>query len=270
MFSKTTRNRLIGGVALTLAGLMAGEAGAAGAVLLTKEICSNPADIIVSHWADKNHGAKDVYFMKSAGAVAKINSETDFNDLKNVFVSAHGSTVSVGGIANADFASFFKEAHGSTPDVMFFSSCSTGSGNVRKLLNDKYNQDIGSLYGPLGSCALVGNGSPDLTTAKNLYNVSHSNGEDFQKVVANINKIWSVDGEYKDTGKTWKAACAEFVDPLNAENLAEFHNAVYEEFMVNAQTDDVDTSHNYGLLIKWNNAGTEFDVCGADHEACTN
>ncbi|KZK97083.1 hypothetical protein [Pseudovibrio sp. Ad26] len=268
MFSRKTRKGLLGGVALALAGMMAGEAGAAGAVLLTKEICTNPADIIVSHWAKLKHGASDVYFMKSTGEVEKINTETDFDDLANVYVSAHGSPTNVGGITNAHFASFFKAAHANTPDLIFFSSCSTGAGDVRKLTNEKYGNAIGSLYGPLNSCALVGDGSADLASAQNLYSVSHTDDDDFNTVADNIMDVWSGTGEYKDTGVTWKAACEAYVDPLDTDDLAEFHDAVYQEFMVDAQSDDIATSHNYGLLIKWNNEGTEFDVCGADHAPC--
>ncbi|GHB38258.1 hypothetical protein GCM10007094_29540 [Pseudovibrio japonicus] len=268
MFSKKIREGLIGGVALALAGVMAGEAGAAGAVLLTKEICTNPADIIVSHWAKLKHDANDVYFMKATGEVENVNSDTVFDDLATVYISAHGSPEKVGGITNAHFATFFKAAHASTPETVFFSSCSTGAGNVRKLTNEKYGGAVGSLYGPLASCALVGDGSTDLASAKNLYSVSHTDGEDFNTVVANIMNVWSVDGAYKDTGNTWEAACESYVDPFDADNLAEFHDAVYQEFMLDAQSDDIARSHNYGLLIKWNNEGTEFDVCGADHGAC--
>ncbi|MDX5593851.1 hypothetical protein [Pseudovibrio sp. SPO723] len=254
-----------------LAGLLScSSAFAEGAVLLTKQICANPADIMVSHWA-ATKGATDVFFMASDGTVSKVKTDKSFDDFSTVYISAHSSPENVGGIANADFATYFKAAHASTPETVFFSGCYTGSGNARSKLNAEYDDNINSLYGPKGPCALVGDGSAVLSEAKDLYDVTNSNNAGFNKVVDNIMKIWSGDtnaSEYNQTGKNWQKACEAYTDPLNAAKLSEFHDEVLKMFVTDAATDPEEDSYNYGLLIKWNNAGTAFSVCGKEHDAC--
>ncbi|SFU13076.1 hypothetical protein SAMN05444141_109206 [Pseudovibrio denitrificans] len=121
MFSRKTRKGLLGGVVLALAGLMAGEAGAAGGMLITKAYCdkfTNPRDILWAH-SQRDHNNRrnytNLFYMKPNGNIIKVFGENAFDEVDKLFITSHGTCAGVGdvgGMENAAFAQSIRNAQG--------------------------------------------------------------------------------------------------------------------------------------------------------------
>lgn len=239
----------------------------AGAVVMTDLICKDPRDSIDTKWINDKYQTADIFFMQNDGAMIQLNGSSVFDDAVDIYVVSHGSENEIGNIPKADFASYLKLKHPTAPKVVYFDSCSTASGNdtVLKLTNEKYNNSIGSLFGPKGGCQLVGDGDSTVANAKNKYNATLAVVNSSAIVGSNIMNVWN-NKEYKNTNKTWAKACDGYVNSVNAQyaDLNQFRIDVYEYFL-NRPIDPVTQSDNYGLLIKWNVGGDDFFQCGNDN-----
>ncbi len=178
MFSKKTRKGFVGGVALALAGVMAGEAGAADAalasgknraILIDEDVCENVNVSIAVAWANANDYGKDLFFMTGAGAVYNLNTTKYLHDYKDFMVFSHGNDTQIGPNSNEDFAEHFYMTQDKAPDSVFFKSCEAGVAPAGEPSLLRYmqlqfkNEDgwtsgtkgIGVLSGPPGGCQLV-------------------------------------------------------------------------------------------------------------------
>lgn len=233
-----------------------------GAVVMTASICQDPADSMDSLWLTKVKGATSVFFMKDTGDVVALDGAGAFDTFKDIYVAAHGSRDEVWPFLKADFATNLKASHPSTPDLVYFSVCdaAVGTDTVLKLTNGQYVDAVKVLSGPKGACQLVGDGNPDITAAKNRYGAVQSADSESKNVQDNIMDIWDKQN-YAGSGKTWAAACEQYVDNGDMASLNAFRLAVQNKFL-SAPAAPVAKSHNYGLLIQWNTGGNDFFQCG--------
>ncbi|WP_148266191.1 hypothetical protein [Pseudovibrio sp. FO-BEG1] len=174
MFSRKTRKGLLGGVALALAGLMAGEAGAAGGILMTQAYCNsftNPRDVI---WAqlqsdqNNNQEYENVFYMRRDGTIVRVKGQDDFQNLDTLFITSHGSCGAVGGIGNTAFAQNIRKEQNDQSELknVLTVSCQAGSrtnnGNGPSLLSELQKHlkldDTAVISGWAGNVALVGGG----------------------------------------------------------------------------------------------------------------
>ncbi len=178
MFSKKTRKGFVGGVALALAGVMAGEAVAADAalasgknraILIDQRICQNVNVTIAIEWARKNNYGSDIFYMTLEGAAFGVNTQKYLHDYKDFMVLSHGSPTTIGGISNETFAEHFYMTQDEAPDSVFFKSCSSavapaGKPSLLRYMQTQFeNSDgwtegskgIGVLSGAPGGCQLV-------------------------------------------------------------------------------------------------------------------
>lgn len=233
-----------------------------GAVVMTDTICQDPADSMDSRWLTEVQGATSVFFMKDTGDVVVLDGAGAFDTFNDIYVAAHGDPDEVGPFPKADFAANLKASHPSTPDLVYFSVCdaAVGTDTVLKLTNEQYGDAVKVLSGPKGACQLVGDGNPDITAAKNRYDAVQSADSKSTDVQDNIMNIWNND-DYAGSGKTWAAACKQYVGNGDMVSLNKFRLDVQEKFL-KAPDAPVATSHNYGLLIQWNTGGNDFFQCG--------
>lgn len=180
MFSKTTRNRLIGGVALTLAGLMAGAVGVLAddaaladgknrAIMIDEDLCTNVNVSIAIAWARSNNYGKDLFFMTDKGAVFNLNTNKYLHDYRDFMVFSHGNAGQIGPFTNEQFVENFYMTQDEAPDSVFFKSCSSAVAPAGKPSLLRYMQlqfensdgwntgtkGIGALSGAPGGCQLV-------------------------------------------------------------------------------------------------------------------
>ncbi|MES0871994.1 hypothetical protein [Pseudovibrio sp. SCP19] len=178
MFSRKTRKGLLGGVALALAGLMAGEAGADDAalasgknraLLIDQRICKNVNVAIAIEWARKNNYGSDIFYMTPEGAFYGVNTGKYMHDYKDFMVLSHGSPKTIGGIPNKTFAEHFYLTQDEAPNSMFFKSCSSavapdGKPSLLRYMQQQFKNSegwtegtkgIGVLSGAPGPCQLV-------------------------------------------------------------------------------------------------------------------
>ncbi|SFK54115.1 hypothetical protein SAMN04488518_106132 [Pseudovibrio ascidiaceicola] len=193
MFSRKTRKGLLGGVALALAGLMAGEAGAAGGILITKAYCSkftNPRDVI---WAqmqrqpDNNRMYINLFYMKPNGTVVKVFGNNGFDEIDKLFITSHGACGSVGEMANATFARNIRNAQGGAGrlDEIITVSCQAGarpyaglgSSLLRKLQDNVRLSPVATISGWPGNVVLAG-GDGVLSNAEYSDSISYRQPRD--------------------------------------------------------------------------------------------
>ncbi|WP_159096863.1 hypothetical protein [Pseudovibrio sp. Alg231-02] len=189
MFSRKTRKGLLGGVALALAGVMAGEAGAANGVLITTSFCdrfTNSRNLI---WSQDQLGTDNVFYMRADGQIYQLEGNTSFKDLEKLVVSTHGNCNQIAGMTTQQFATRLNTARVGQTDslkrVLFF-SCKSAAEKVGTpdtletdsilsvLKNETRFSNTGAIIGWILGGYFAGAGSSDFSSAK------YTTGKDFE------------------------------------------------------------------------------------------
>lgn len=280
MFSRKTRKGLLGGVALALAGMMAGEAGAAGAVLINNTVCDDTLMSVQTKWANIEHDATDIYFMKPDGAIYPVNTEIDVKDQRRFYVMSHGNSSSIGSMSNSDFADAFFASQTKAPDEMLFSTCSAADAPedkpslLRYVQNKFVNTDgwpedvqgIGSLHGAPGACKLVPATNYRYVGATFRVGPGVKSGINVpvtERMINNVNTLWVQEDSYKK-GESFAEGCNRIAGGDTdfsefAEFLAKAGNTFGEENV--PPSEDV---HNSLTILSIFEGGDPQDTCGRD------
>ena len=195
MFSRKTRKGLLGGVALALAGLMAGEAGAANGVLITPSFCESPSNVRDIVWGNQNWQANNIYYMKSDGSIITLHGTTPPEQLNNLLITSHGSCGKIAKWSNREFTSYLFEGLKKKDnfDRIALTSCGAADGepSLLKLLAGEFKQT--PILGWSGRVSLAGNGSRDLSQAVFTTDATTKGRFINQKtaLLFNIDKYWN-------------------------------------------------------------------------------
>lgn len=180
MFSRKTRKGLLGGVALALAGLMAGEAGAVGGMLITNDFCEKYNGIKNLIWGNLQTGRlgtkkyDGVYYMRNNGDVVNVIGDVSFGEVEDLLVISHGNCGRISGKDSSEFAvdlSFALAGHQNTSlQQITVASCKSASSSddvfspssVLSYIQSALEGQFRSLRlnGWRGSIMLIGNGGP--------------------------------------------------------------------------------------------------------------
>ncbi|KZL20716.1 hypothetical protein PsAD2_01204 [Pseudovibrio axinellae] len=218
MFSKKTRKGLVGGVALTLAGVMAGEASAAKAILLDKGICKDHAVPVMVEWGNAN-GYDKRFFMMDNGDIVKMDDGLEFKDVTDLLVAGHGASGNAMGLEAVKFADAIR-AGGAEPakldNVTMGMCCSAGANGDEKsvivALQEKF-PDIKKIVGSPDTVYLAGYKKADFKSAE-LSGGYQSGSETALSVLnTNIDVIW------RQTSNVFNGAAYSFAN--SCEKLKE-------------------------------------------------
>ncbi|WP_057461857.1 hypothetical protein [Pseudovibrio sp. POLY-S9] len=232
MFSRKTRKGLLGGVALALAGLMAGEAGAATGVLITSTYCDRFTNSRNQIWTENNLGADNVYYMKDNGAVIQLSGPANITQVDDLIATAHGNCDGIGPFAKDAFAQHLKTARDTGADfnkLVFFSCSSAATGVSGHSLID----EVGTKFP--GTKRIVGwprsgyfSGSDDASFA----NAQYTSGADFAFIdpsrehealgrIADMDYLWNTKITTPIVGplRSVQAACNLAVGSGNDQDL---------------------------------------------------
>ncbi len=271
------RARLLIGATFLIASTIGNSAMgfAASATLIMPDICDNPVTAVNTEWAKLKYGSNAVFYMDTTGAVAEITSTSSTLDsFDTVYVVAHGNATHAGGVTHANFATYFKSAHASTPDEVFFVVCGAAnasggtSGSLMKQLNAKYSGNIKKLSGGASGCSLTPNGTPILAKAEFKDAVTRSQNTLFGDIKNNIMGLW--DPASSGSSYNYKTMCKMVTgqsssSTFNKTSVVSFIAKVNTDFASSASSGTIlKSSTSYLDLIQLNDGSSNLTVCGKD------
>lgn len=239
MISRKMRKGLLGGVALMLAGLMAGEAGAAGGIVINSSICDNVFVPSVVEWATTNETLKfgNLFYMTDEGNVTSVIGDKKIDEMDRLLIASHGTCDKTGSVKNEEFADNLKKAGVSDDlDLIVSASCfaaQSTKGNDSQLKSlQKAFPDVGLLAGATGPTALSTIGH------RSLKNAQLANNPALYAVPAAV-----AGPEYLALAQEVKDEWAS-LDPYSAKTYCEL-------FVAEMEVDDGETSGALGYFVKF-------------------
>ncbi|MGH0001791.1 hypothetical protein ACQU0X_17115 [Pseudovibrio ascidiaceicola] len=284
MFSRKTRKGLLGGVALTLAGLMAGEAGASGGVLFDKSLCSNSLVAMGVYWAGiKTSGVQysNQYYMKANGDLVQVAGSDAIGNLDNLLIVAHGSCGSISGQANKDFVDSVKRAAGD--DKKGFDSISAlvcqaaandgKQSSLLSMLQDAF-PTTKVLEGFEGKASLVGAGNVMLSSAVMGGDASVMDGEIAEARVnaSNITNQWT-ELNFRSVGSNFTLGeyCKFFIEEefvFDDDDLKDSINLVLSmsNRLFGDKVNDLPPYTSWNQVVRYRKSNSDPLRCGTDFQ----
>ncbi|WP_109315165.1 hypothetical protein [Pseudovibrio ascidiaceicola] len=260
MFSRKTRKGLLGGVALALAGLMAGEAGAEGGILITQNFCNKFNGPQAFLWGAIQKRVRDIhkyensYYMTKEGNVLTLAGDKEINEIHDLMIVSHGACGKIGGMTGLEFSlnlNFALIGSNGLGEVLV-AACNSASSPtdvdspsvLRHLQNELTLTGNAKLKGWPGKVALVG-GNGNLENAQFTDSASYVDPRfraDGMFSAMTIKSFWEhlpVELEML-TGKKYKASLKEHCEAMiSAFELKdrfslddEQREAMFEKFML--------------------------------------
>ncbi len=229
MFSKKMRNSLFGGIALSLAGLIAGQANASNFVVITSSFCQGVYVPSVLEWARTNGVKKyeNIFYLKDNGDVVRVAGTNEFRDTQSLLVASHGRCGNTTPMAHNQFVDYLKAAglRADRLEEVVSASCFAAQSTQRddsllRVFQSNFPA-LKKLRGATGPATLSSIGTERLADARLVNNPAlyartvFAGAPEFQGLLDSVNNAWNDAGPLAP-----QARCNLFVGAANIDSVA--------------------------------------------------